>query len=237
MDRKLFSLLKQVYEGKALFSHEESENFKSVVNRLRELRRCNFLKFSDKQIIKHPGGISGNIYYKVVNVEITYKGEEIIEAGLLVPDITNTIGDILTNEGFIECRDNFERALTNLAKDPHQSIASASSTMESIFKAILDKKDKAYKGNENIQDLLKQVYTVLKIAPDTASFAEIKRIENGLLNVALGVGVIRSKYSPAHGKSDKQHTLNRCHARLAINAISTVGLFLLDCYLETKNAL
>lgn len=236
MDKKLFILLKKIYDGKDYFpceEYEESENFKSVVNRLKELRRLNFIDFPDSCIIKDGGGIYGDIYYSVGKVQITYKGEQIIEAGLLTP-AAKEVGDILTDEGLIKCREDFERTLTNLAHDPEQSILNACSTLESILKAILDKKGAVYKGNEEIQDLFKLVYVELKIAPDTASIGEIKRIENGLLNAALGVGVIRSKFSTAHGRSDKQRTLDRTHARLAVNAVSVIGLFLLECCLESE---
>jgi len=233
MDKRLYILLKQIYDGKQCFSCKESENFNSVVNQLKELRRCNFIDFPDTATIKDGGGMYGDICYSVGKVQITYKGERIIEANLLTP-AAKEVGDILTDEGLIKCREDFERALTNLAHDPEQSIASACSTLESILKAILDKKSATYKGTEDIQELCKLVYAALKIAPDTASISEIKRIENGLLNAALGVGVIRSKFSTAHGRSDKQQRLDRSHARLAVNAVSVIGLFLLECYLESE---
>ena len=130
------------------------------------------------------------------------------------------------------CREDFNRALINVDADPSQALASASSTLESICKAILDSFEIEYPKDESLQPLLKAVFSAMNLSPETQAEAEIKRILGGLLNAAIGIGVLRTKYSAAHGRGERQKRLTQRHARLAINATSTVGLFLLETYQE-----
>lgn len=132
------------------------------------------------------------------------------------------------------CRNDFQRALDNVEHDPPAAIGSACSTLESTAKAILDKLGKVYPRDQSIQPLIMAVMKELNIAPDQYSEAEIRRILGGLTNTAAGIGVLRTKYSSVHGRGIKHFELLPRHARLAINAASTVGLFLLETYLERQ---
>jgi hypothetical protein len=116
--------------------------------------------------------------------------------------------------------------------DPAQAMASASSTLESICKAILDSFKLDYPKDQSLQPLLKAVFSAMNLSPEMQAEEEIRRVLGGLLNAAIGIGVLRTKYSAAHGRGDRQKRLTQRHARLAINATSTIGLFLLETYQE-----
>jgi hypothetical protein len=131
------------------------------------------------------------------------------------------------------CRQDYERALKNVDEDPSGAIASACSIVESTAKAILDKLGKSYPKDQSIQSLVTAVTKELNLAPDQHAEAEVKRVLGGLINVAAGIGVLRTKYSSAHGHGGSQLGLSSVHARLAVNSASTVGLFLLEIYLST----
>lgn len=138
---------------------------------------------------------------------------------------------LLSNsQSLLMCYQDFHRALRNVDTDPSTAIASASSTLESICKAILDLFDQPYPSEEKMQSLLKAVFNVMSLSPDAHADADIKRTLGGLLNAGISIGVLRTKYSMAHGKGIKQGRLQPRHARLAINALSTIGLFLMETY-------
>lgn len=130
---------------------------------------------------------------------------------------------------------DFERALSSIDSDPEGAITSACSALESVLKSILDGLGKAYPKNQSIQPLVSAALRELTLAPDQYSEAEIKRILGGLINIAAGIGVLRTKYGDAHGRGKQFVQLLPRHARLAINAASTVGLFLLETYLDMKH--
>lgn len=136
--------------------------------------------------------------------------------------------------GLPAARDDFERAMETVDSDPAQAIASSSSTLESICKEILDCFGESYPRDESLQPLLKAVFTQMGLSPDSHADPEIKRILGGLLSAAVGIGVLRTKFSSAHGRGRTQHNARLAprHARMAVHATSTIGLFLIETYAE-----
>lgn len=136
--------------------------------------------------------------------------------------------------GLPAARDDFKRAMECVDTDPAQAIASSSSTLESICKEILDRLCEHYPRDESLQPLLKVVFKRMGLSPDSHADSEIKRILGGLLSAAVGIGVLRTKFSSAHGRSRAQHKARLAprHARMAVHATSTIGLFLIETYTE-----
>lgn len=126
------------------------------------------------------------------------------------------------------CVSDFNRALAAVATDPDQAIASASSTLESVCKQILDVRQHAYPRDESLNPLLKATFKALDLSPDGRADPVVKQVLGGLFNAAVGLGVLRTKFSAAHGRGASQSRLLERHARLAVNAASTVGHFLLE---------
>lgn len=158
------------------------------------------------------------------------------ELGIEVPGsptlTSQNLKSFLDANALHSCHEDFNRCLLSADADPAQAMASASSTLESICKAILDSFQLGYPKDQSLQPLLRAVFSAMNLSPETQAEAEIKRILGGLLSAAIGIGVLRTKYSAAHGRGDKQKRLTHRHARLAINATSTIGLFLLETYQE-----
>ena len=128
--------------------------------------------------------------------------------------------------------DDFNRAFRNLELDPEAAIASASSTLESICKSILDKFEEAYPTAQSMQPLIRKVYQRLNLSPDQHANSEIKKILGGLSSVATGIGTLRTKNSSAHGHGSKKKKLSVRHSRLVVNSCMTIGIFLLETYYE-----
>ena len=160
------------------------------------------------------------------------------ELGLEIPNHLSKASTDLQNYldvgGFEAANHDFERALEYVEKDAEQALGSASSTMESICKEILDKFGDLYPKDESLAPLVGAVFRRMDLSPEGYADPDIKRVLGGLLNAAVGLGVLRTKYSGFHGKGAKQKRkrLAGRHARLAVNAASTVGLFLVETYLD-----
>ena len=140
----------------------------------------------------------------------------------------------LDKGGFQSAAHDFERALEYLQSDAEQALGSASSTLESICKLILDAFAEPYPKDESMQPLLKAVFEKMDLSPEGHADPDIKRVLGGLLNSAIGIGLLRTKYSGFHGKGQEQKNkrLTERHARLAVNATTTIGLFLIETYNE-----
>ena len=159
---------------------------------------------------------------------------------LQIPVPNNAIGgaadlaDYLADGGHEAASEDFDRALRSVSTDAEQALGSASSMLESISKMILDHFGEPFPRDQSLQPLLKAVYQKLRLSPDGHADPDIRRLLGGLLSAAVGVGVLRTKYSGFHGKSgeQKRRKLTERHARLAVNASATIGLFLIETYRE-----
>jgi hypothetical protein len=174
-----------------------------------------------------------NKYLKYDGFELTRMGTtyRLVEAGGTAP-VTERFGT--TALSLPNVKADFERALSNIESDPGGAITSACSTLESVTKSILDRLEKPYPKDQSIQPLVSATLKELALAPDQYSEAEIKRILGGLVNIPAGIGVLRTKHGNAHGRGTQFSELLPRHARLAVNAASTVALFLLETYLDIK---
>lgn len=167
--------------------------------------------------------------FELTGIGTTYR---LVEAGGTAP-VTEIFGS--TTLSLPNVKADFERALSSIESDPAGAITSACSTLESVAKYILDGLGKPYPKDQSIQPLVSATLRELTLAPDQYSEAEIKRILGGLVNIPAGIGVLRTKYGDAHGKGTQFTQLLPRHARLAVNAASTIGLFLLETYLDIKS--
>lgn len=160
------------------------------------------------------------------------------ELGFEVPisstESSKALQNYLATGGYQAAIHDFDRALEYVKSDPEQALGSASSTLESICKAILDKLNVVHPKDESLQPLLRSVFEKMNLSPEGHADPDIKRVLGGLLNAAVGVGVLRTKYSGFHGKSmeQKKKRLTDRHARLSVNSASAVGLFLIETYSE-----
>ena len=147
---------------------------------------------------------------------------------------TVELKDFLQQGGYEAAGHDFERALNYVETDAEQAIGSASSTLESICKGILEKFGEACPKDESLSPLINAVFGRMDLSPEGHADPDIKRVLGGLVNAAVGLGVIRTKYSGFHGKSgeQKRKRLSVRHARLAVNSVSAVGLFLVETYIE-----
>ncbi len=170
------------------------------------------------------------------NVDDSIVTQIALDLGLDIPssEITGAIHlrSLLDGSAYAHAKRDFDKALRDVDVRPESAIGLASTTLESICKAILDSFDEAYPKDESLQSLQKAVFRKMQLSPENHADSDIKRILGGLVNVGAGIATLRTKYSDFHGKGHRQYRLGRRHARLAVNALTTIGLFLLETYQE-----
>lgn len=238
MDHKFLTLLREVRGDRILLPIDETEaakrDFARKVRMLKELRIMRYIDFHEAHAVPD-NTVDFESYHAVGPVYLTNLGVREIEVALLIEPV-GELKDKLEELSLDMCVADFGRALDTLVSDPAQSLANASSCFESIAKAILDYFNAPYPKDQSIQSLFASALKCLKLNPADATLPEIKRLCGGLLNVASAVGVLRTQNSAAHGKSERQQVASTGEARLAINALATVGIYLLEIAKEQQHS-
>lgn len=140
----------------------------------------------------------------------------------------------LTDKGYKAAHEDFERAMSFIESDPEQAMGSSSSILESICKGILERLSKPIPKDQTLKSLVKATYSEMNLSPESHADPDIKQVLGGIANAAVGIGVIRTKYSSFHGRTDssKKFRLTARHARLAVGSSAVLGCFLVETYLE-----
>ena len=130
----------------------------------------------------------------------------------------------------------FELACKKVNDEPGIAVSLANAALESIIKEILKDKrlfdDDLYNDNDTLYKLTEKCLKKLKAHPSQHIPDEIKRIGSGLLKCCQAIENIRSDETVVtHGKTDTDTVIeDPILAFFIINAVSTIGLFLLELY-------
>lgn len=130
------------------------------------------------------------------------------------------------------------RMQSALTSDPEAAIGTAKEFVETICKTILKERDIAYKSDEDMPKLIKQVAGVLELVPkDIVKEAKadeiIKRLLSNLGTVSNNIAELRNIFGTGHGKEASTKGLSLRHARLAVGASTTLAVFLLESHKES----
>jgi hypothetical protein len=126
---------------------------------------------------------------------------------------------------------DFERALNQAETDPEDAVTSACSTLESVYKCLLDEMKQPYPSNQDIAGLAQAVENNLNLSPGREDIEpDVRRILGGLANVSRGIGSLRTHCRDAHGHGKSVNRIDSRIARLAIHSASTVALFFIETW-------
>lgn len=121
--------------------------------------------------------------------------------------------------------------------DPELAIGTAKEFVESICKTILDERHVEHDRNDDLPALVKKTTKALNLTADDISdtakaAATIKRMLSNLGTIVQGSAELRNAYGTGHGKSKSQAKsgLTPRHARLAVGAAATLGVFLYETH-------
>lgn len=124
-----------------------------------------------------------------------------------------------------------------VASDPELAIGTAKEFLETVCKTILSERRVQYDKNEKLPKLVKLTVNELKIVPDELSNVEqatesVRVLLKNLGAVGHHLAELRNPFGTGHGKESKHTGLKPQHARLAVGAASTLGVFLFECHRE-----
>lgn len=149
--------------------------------------------------------------------------------GLLpcIPVMKNILNQSNTNAYM-----NFERAFKDVYDHPDQSVALAASTLEGLFKTILQNSDSSIQvKNLSLSDLTNKVVKQLVSDCDASAPQEIKTLASQLRGLGSTIDNLRSDKSTAHGKADGDYVIDDdLWAETVVNATATLGLLLWRLY-------
>lgn len=129
----------------------------------------------------------------------------------------------------------FERACKIIDKEPDTAISLANAALESVIKEIL-KDERLDNGTYNSKDTLgKLIEKCLKkfnAFPSPFISQDVKQFGSGLISCCQAIENMRSNETlTVHGKTDSDFVIDDSStAFFVVNAISTIGLFLLKQY-------
>ena len=158
-----------------------------------------------------------------------------IDLGVATPDFIPLI-PTFKNElksSFETASQTFEKAYANVESDPSLAVSLANSALESIIKVIL--KDNRipiqYNDRDTLSSLIKDICKAFNLHNTASCPKEIKTISSSLINCCTAIEDIRSNKTEVHGKTQDDFILSDplC-AYFIVNAVSTIGLFLLNYY-------
>lgn len=160
-----------------------------------------------------------------------------IDLGIETPDFIPSIPTFRNEikEHYKNASEVFEKAYRDVETDPSLAIGLANSALESIVKDVLINIDyDGYDEHDTLQELVKKLCK--KFKEDNKHFPpEILNISNNFLNAARAIEDLRSAKTSFHGKSSSCETIqDPIYAYFILNAVSTVGLFILNYFGKNK---
>lgn len=133
---------------------------------------------------------------------------------------------------------NFERAVKEVYEHPDQSVALAASTLEGLFKAILqESQQNTLSKNNSLSKLTSKVVKELVVCCDSSAPAEIKALASQIRGIGCTIDDLRSDKSTAHGKAPDEYIIDdELWAETVVNATATLGILLWRLHERQKNA-
>lgn len=228
------ALLWRIYQGETSFNppadrrdkEAECREYNFLVECLISLRDRGFIAYKKLHVLESRS-IGPCRYLSAIVDGLSYQGEIVARSLDPVPAVP-ALSTLLSVEGLRQCRRDFDRAAGNVVSDPEQAIASALALLESVCKSILERANMEQPADKSIQPLMKATLAFLDLAPGSEAEGDVRGALKGLGSIAQQLGSIRTKSSAAHGRVPGHECLEARHARLAVNAAATVGMFLLE---------
>jgi hypothetical protein len=127
------------------------------------------------------------------------------------------------------------RALPNLEEDPEDAVTAACSLVEAVCRSILIELKLPLPPRKDIDGLIRAVQEPLGLSPGRSDLpaeieADIRQTLSGLTSVAKGIGALRTHGGDAHGREKGFRRIDARIARLALNAASSLALFLIESW-------
>ena len=129
----------------------------------------------------------------------------------------------------------FDKAFKNVEDHPSLAVGLANSALESVIKEILKDKRIIVQWNEKetLSSLIQSICKAFQLNTDNSCPIEIKTIASSLIKCSRAIEDLRSDKTILHGKVDGNYIVSdSLYAYFVVNAVSAIGLFLLNYYRE-----
>lgn len=149
--------------------------------------------------------------------------------------ITQMLWNEATTLGFDTVELELDRIRDSLEKDPADAITAACAVVECMCRSILVELNCELPKDKALSSLYKAVKNHLNLSQDRDDLKfeadeDIRAILGALSTVAGNIGALRTKAGDAHGRERGHRRVDARIARLAVNAASTLSLFLLETW-------
>jgi len=158
-----------------------------------------------------------------------------VDMGIEVPGLVYSIPEIrgLLSSSYETAAATFEKAWKKVVDEPATSVCCANSALESIVKHICQNDAiGCCDPNDTLYDLVQHILREFKYYPCRDVEEGIRNIGSGLLKVVQNIEAMRSKHADtSHGKTSDDYIIDDgLYAKFILNAVTTVGLFMLNFY-------
>ncbi|MCW7494742.1 abortive infection family protein [Leptospira sp. 2 VSF19] len=126
----------------------------------------------------------------------------------------------------------WDKALSRRSSDPEGAITASRTLIETICKHILDKLEIKYNEKIDLPELYKITAKNLNLSPELHNEEIFKQILSGCVSIVNGIGSLRNRISDAHGKKINYIKPSERHATFVVNLSGTMGMFLIETYLN-----
>lgn len=140
------------------------------------------------------------------------------------------LADYLKAGDFASIEAEFDRAISQLERDPHAAITAASSIIEALCKTYIETFGLDMPANQSIASVWRTVQTHLGLNLDATLRDDQKRILQGLASIVDGVGAYRTHIGSAHGRGINPPAISVAEARLAVNAAHSLVIFVMELW-------
>lgn len=130
----------------------------------------------------------------------------------------------------------FELAYRKVDSEPSLAVTLANAALESIIKEILKDErvnfDDQYNPRDTLEDLIKKCLKKLNTFPTNDIPTDVRNLGSGLIKCCIAIEKLRSDETlETHGKTDDDFIIDDSTISIfVINAVTTIGLFLLKQY-------
>lgn len=157
-----------------------------------------------------------------------------VDLGIETPDTIPAVVEIkaILARDYTDVSTTFQKAHKKIYNEPSIAIVLANSALEAIVKKICkDESLKPCNNKDTLYDLISHILKEYNYFPKATLNKNIKNIGSSLLNACQAIEAIRSENTEGHGKLADDYIINDpLYSAFILNAITTVGLFLLNYY-------
>ncbi|MGL4767763.1 MAG: abortive infection family protein [Formosimonas sp.] len=143
---------------------------------------------------------------------------------------SKTLADFLRAGDFVSVEAEFERAISQLERDPHAAVTASCSIIEATCKTYIETFGLDMPNSQTIMPLWRAVQSQLSLNLNSTLRDDQKRILQGLASVVDGVGAYRTHIGSAHGRGVSPPSLTVSEARLAVNASHSLVVFIMESW-------